>query len=167
MSDILNGDFPTPQSRQEEYLQAIINVLKNRASGSNGVTFIPSVSDEGVLSWTNDGDLENPSPVSIMGPQGPTGPKGEKGDIGAKGEKGEKGPTGPKGEKGEKGDTGPTGPAGSDATVNTTNITSALGYKPLSSDAIRLGIHTDGLLYIFVNDSPIGDGVVISNSATE
>lgn len=38
--------------------------------GTNGATFIPSVSDDGVISWTNDGEKENPDPVNIMGPQG-------------------------------------------------------------------------------------------------
>ena len=41
--------------------------------GQNGATFIPSVSTEGVISWTNDRDLPNPEPVNI---------KGEKGDSG-------------------------------------------------------------------------------------
>ena len=35
-----------------------------------GVTFIPSVSPEGVISWTNDGDLTNPDPKNIKGPKG-------------------------------------------------------------------------------------------------
>lgn len=32
-----------------------------------GATFTPSVSDDGILSWTNDGFLENPEPVDIKG----------------------------------------------------------------------------------------------------
>ena len=39
-------------------------------NGANGVTFTPSVSDAGVLSWTNNGGLTNPSPISIKGPKG-------------------------------------------------------------------------------------------------
>lgn len=39
-------------------------------SGENGTTFTPSVSEDGVLSWTNDGDLPNPDPVNIKGPAG-------------------------------------------------------------------------------------------------
>ena len=35
-----------------------------------GTTFTPSVSSAGVISWTNDGGLDNPSPVNIKGPQG-------------------------------------------------------------------------------------------------
>lgn len=88
MSDISNGDFPQPTSRLEEYLQVIV---QNQASNAkNGVTFTPSVSSEGVISWTNDGGLDNPESVNIMGP---------KGDTGA---------TGPAGAKGDKGDTGAT-----------------------------------------------------------
>jgi hypothetical protein len=41
--------------------------------------FIPSVSDDGVLSWSNADGLDNPPPVSIRGPQGEPGPQGEQG----------------------------------------------------------------------------------------
>lgn len=44
--------------------------------GDNGATFIPSVSPEGLLTWTNDKDLDNPSPISIKGPEGTTGADG-------------------------------------------------------------------------------------------
>ena len=78
--------------------------------GDAGVTFTPSVSAEGVLSWTNDGtDVANPEAVSIKGPKGDTG---EKGDTGAQGPEGPQGPQGeqgiqgPQGEKGDKGDPG-------------------------------------------------------------
>lgn len=42
-------------------------------SGEDGATFTPSVSEEGVLSWTNDKDLPNPEPVNIKGLQGEPG----------------------------------------------------------------------------------------------
>lgn len=32
---------------------------------ADGVTFIPSVSEDKILSWTNDGGLENPAPVDL------------------------------------------------------------------------------------------------------
>lgn len=48
-------------------------------TGTPGVTFTPSVSADGVLSWTNDGGLDNPEPVNIKGPAG------QKGDTGATG----------------------------------------------------------------------------------
>lgn len=41
--------------------------------GADGVTYTPSVSAQGVISWSNDGGRQNPESVSIMGPQGPSG----------------------------------------------------------------------------------------------
>ena len=46
-------------------------------SGGDGATFMPSVSDEGVISWTNDKDLPNPDPVNIKGKTGPAGADGK------------------------------------------------------------------------------------------
>jgi hypothetical protein len=42
-------------------------------SGQNGATFYPNVSEDGVLSWTNDKNLENPAPVNIKGKDGKDG----------------------------------------------------------------------------------------------
>lgn len=56
--------------------------------GDDGATFTPSVSADGIISWTNDKDLPNPEPVNIKG---------------VKGEKGDKGDTGPQGPQGESG----------------------------------------------------------------
>lgn len=39
----------------------------------DGATFVPAVSDEGMLSWTNDKGLDNPEPVDIKGPKGDAG----------------------------------------------------------------------------------------------
>ena len=36
-----------------------------RATGEDGVTFIPSIDEQQILSWTNDGGLENPEPVDL------------------------------------------------------------------------------------------------------
>ena len=101
--------------------------------GSVGYFFTPHVSPEGVISWTNDGNLANPDPINIKGPkgengapgpQGNPGPQGQQGIQGPKGEngapgpegprgpQGAQGPTGPQGLKGEKGDPGETGPVG-------------------------------------------------------
>lgn len=38
--------------------------------GKDGTTFIPSVSADGIISWTNDGGLPNPEPVDIKGESG-------------------------------------------------------------------------------------------------
>lgn len=44
--------------------------------GQNGATFTPFVSDDGVLSWTNDRELDNPKPVNIKGKDGKNGVDG-------------------------------------------------------------------------------------------
>ena len=59
--------------------------------GLQGFTFTPIMSESGILSWINNGNLENPKPINLMGPQGPigeTGPKGEQGLIGNTGPQG-------------------------------------------------------------------------------
>ena len=57
--------------------------------GDTGPYFTPSVSAEGVISWSNNGGLDNPASISIKGPQGDTGAKG---DTGAQGDTGPAGP---------------------------------------------------------------------------
>lgn len=56
--------------------------------GIDGVTFTPSVSQEGIISWTNNGGLSNPTPINIKGEKGEKGDKGDKGEQGDKGEPG-------------------------------------------------------------------------------
>lgn len=41
--------------------------------GVDGTTFTPSVSEDGIISWTNDGGKENPAPVNIKGQKGDSG----------------------------------------------------------------------------------------------
>ncbi len=102
--------------------------------GPAGYVYTPSVSAGGIISWTNDGGLSNPSPVNIRGPQGAKGAKGDTGERGPAGAvftpgvdaqgnlswsndgglqnpqsvniRGPKGDTGPAGPSGPKGDTG-------------------------------------------------------------
>lgn len=68
--------------------------------GNTGVTFTPHVDEQGNLSWTNDGGLENPKTVNIKGPKGADstvpGPEGKKGETGV-------GLTGPQGKPGVQG----------------------------------------------------------------
>ena len=45
--------------------------------GPQGPYFIPSVSEEGIISWTNNGGLPNPEARSIMGPKGDPGEDGQ------------------------------------------------------------------------------------------
>lgn len=46
------------------------------ADGRNGITFFPSLSADGELSWTNDGGATNPAAVSLKGPKGDPGKDG-------------------------------------------------------------------------------------------
>lgn len=45
-------------------------MLRRGEAGTNGITFTPSVSADGVLSWTNNGNLTNPASVNIKGQPG-------------------------------------------------------------------------------------------------
>lgn len=45
-------------------------------AGADGTTFTPSVDSAGNLSWTNDGDKENPQTVNIKGSKGDSGDNG-------------------------------------------------------------------------------------------
>ena len=65
--------------------------------GETGTLFVPYIDEEGNLSWTNDGELENPETVNIKGPKGDTGEKGETGEQGIQGENGANGYTPVKG----------------------------------------------------------------------
>lgn len=73
----------TPQSLTEEQkAQARSNIGVTSGGGGTGkpgTTFTPSVSEAGVISWTNDGGMENPTPVNIKGPKGDTGTAGADG----------------------------------------------------------------------------------------
>lgn len=48
---------------EEEWLLSLQG--KPGEDGKNGITFIPEISDKKILSWTNNGDLENPPPVDL------------------------------------------------------------------------------------------------------
>ena len=82
---------------------------KNYSENVN--VFLPSVSSEGVLSWTNKAGLTNPASVNI---------KGVKGDRGLQGVQGVQGV---KGDKGDKGDTGTRGATGAAATITIGSVT--------------------------------------------
>ena len=88
--------------------------------GDDGATFTPSVSADGIISWTNDKDLPNPEPVNIMGTKGD---KGDKGDRGLQGVQGIQGDRGEQGQKGDKGDTGEPGKDGFSPIASIENIT--------------------------------------------
>lgn len=45
-------------------------VSQGQLQGANGITFTPTVDDDGNLSWTNDGGIPNPPSVNIKGKNG-------------------------------------------------------------------------------------------------
>lgn len=105
-------DLSNRDAANQHPISAITGLEDALASKTNGYTFTPSVSPEGVISWSNNGNLPNPDPVNIKGPQGP------------KGDTGEQGPAGPAGADGKSatitiGQT-TTGEPGSNASVTNT-----------------------------------------------
>ena len=126
-------------------------------------------------------------PQGIQGLQGERGltgergPQGEKGDTGLQGIRGETGPKGDTGDQGPIGLTGPqglqgeTGPAGANGKSayeyaqdngysGTEADFSVLLANAVSAQNISLGIHTDGLLHIFIDGEPIGTGISLTNT---
>ena len=80
--------------------------------GLTGPSIVPSIDENGVMSFTKQDTAIPPQPVSVRGPQGPQGVQGAQGTQGARGPQGIQGVAGAQGVKGEQGDTGPAGPAG-------------------------------------------------------
>ena len=76
-------------AKSESSTKAYMDTTKDLSENVN--VFIPSVSSDGVLTWTNKAGLANPASVNIKGA------KGDKGDTGATGAKGDKGDTGAQG----------------------------------------------------------------------
>lgn len=124
------------------------------------------------------GDTGAQGPKGDTGLQGPAGEQGLKGDKGDKGEQGLTGPQGPQGEQGpqgDKGDPGLQGPKGEDG-MSAYEFAKLGGYTGTESEFaemmantvdkrnISIGLHTDGLLYLFINDVPIGTGITINTN---
>lgn len=135
-------------------------VEAQEAQVTAGYTFMPSVSSEGVISWTNDGGLANPDPVNIKGPQGATGPKGDtgeqgpKGDTGSQGPKGNTGATGPQGPAGENGEDGIRGTGIYTVTTAPSSYTTAVdGFTPKYRIALSTALSESGATEILVGDT--------------
>lgn len=114
------------------------NALQNAEYLSTHVNvFIPSVNENGVLSWSNKAGIENPPSVNIKGPQGIQGVQGPQGPIGLTGPQGEtgiQGPQGPQGVQGPKGDTGARGPQGEPGTQGQQGMQGPRGYQGEKGD---------------------------------
>lgn len=71
--------------------------------GQSGATFTPHLSDDGVLSWTNDKGLSNPAAICLRGNDGAPGQPGPQGAPGAAGPMGQTGAPGADGRTPQKG----------------------------------------------------------------
>lgn len=126
------------------------------ADGEDGATFTPNVANDGTLSWTNNKELDNPTPVNIKGADGAKGDKGDKGDpftyedftaaqlADLKGEKGDKGDTGEQGIQGEKGDKGDTGEQGIQGVQGVKGDTGATGANGEDGTTVVVGTTSTG-----------------------
>lgn len=101
---------------------------KGSGEAVGGVVFTPSVDAYGTITWTNNGGLQNPTPMNIKGV------KGDKGETGAQGEKGDKGDPGEQGLKGETGDRGPQGLQGLKGDKGDPGTPGAVGKQGLKGD---------------------------------
>ena len=127
----VHGDLTGRDAKDQHPISAITGLTEALAR-STGVTFTPHISLDGVISWTNDGGLDNPAPVSVKGAKGDKGETGATGATGAQGERGEKGDKGDAGKPGEAGKaatiavgTVETGKPGTEASVTNTGTESA------------------------------------------
>lgn len=111
--DAVEADAADP-TELEAYYAKVKALLDGIGQGVNGVTYTPSVSEDGVISWTNDGGKDNPEPVNIKGPKGDTGPQGAPGKDGERGPQGEPGKDGAAGPQGVPGTDGKDGAPGAD-----------------------------------------------------
>lgn len=57
-------------------------------AAGKGTVYTPHITDDGILSWTNDGNRDNPAPTNLKGPKGDTGPQGPVGPQGPAGRDG-------------------------------------------------------------------------------
>lgn len=67
VSDLLD---PAEVKSLMDLIQEALNSSGGITGGRAGSTFVPSVSEDGIISWTNNGGLANPEPVNIKGPAG-------------------------------------------------------------------------------------------------
>lgn len=72
--------LPEIETVQVSGILNIVPLIVSGSGGGDGVVFVPAVSEEGVLSWTNNGGLPNPRPVSIKGKDGEPGMDGLPGE---------------------------------------------------------------------------------------
>lgn len=71
--EVVIGEFIHKTDGTIANLVQIMRVILGGGGGKDGTTFTPSVSEDGIISWTNDGGKENPPSVNIKGATGNSG----------------------------------------------------------------------------------------------
>lgn len=102
-TESIEDEYPNVLDELENLKLRVKNIEENPSGGGNGkdgTTFIPYVSEDGILSWINDGELENPKPVNIKGKDGINGIDGKDGKPGKDGTNGVDGQNGKDGVNG-------------------------------------------------------------------
>lgn len=123
------GEAKTYKDNAKTYKDNAKTYMDNAKNYSENVNvFTPSVSADGVLSWTNKAGLANPPAVNIKGDKGDKGDTGAQGIQGVKGDKGDTGEQGARGAAGKAGTirigTVTTGEPGSEASVTNSGTVS-------------------------------------------
>lgn len=175
VADVIYSDSEIESTNEYTALE---EAIKKASALKDGTTFTPRVSDEGVLSWTNEDGKDNPAAVNIKGP------KGDKGDPGKDGVDGSPGADGLTPTIGENGnwyfdnvDTGKPsrGLQGEKGTAFqysdfTSEQLAALKGEPGAKGETGVGIATCNLFYQYGNSNvtpPTGSWTaVIPSSAT-
>lgn len=105
----------------------------------------------------------------LNGVDGLQGPKGETGLQGEPGSPGEAGPQGIQGLPGNDGKDGANGKSAYEYATDggftgTEDEFMSLLANTVDKRTITLGLHTDGLLYLFINGEPIGTGITVNTN---
>lgn len=145
------GEAKTYRDAASIYNDNAKTYMDNAKNYSENVNvFTPSVSSDGVLSWTNKAGLTNPASVNIKGAKGDQGLQGVQGVQGVKGEKGDTGARGATGAAASiRIGTVTTGAAGSNASVTNSGTASdvVLDFTlPRGNDGKDGGITVDSKL---------------------
>lgn len=90
VADVIYSDSEIESTNEYTALE---EAIKKASALKDGTTFTPSVSNEGVLSWSNSDGKDNPAAVNIKGSKGDKGDPGKDGVDGSPGAAGADGVT--------------------------------------------------------------------------
>lgn len=122
--------------------------------GATGPVLVPTINNNGEISWSIQANAVVPATRSIRGPQGVQGIQGVQG---ATGPTGPQGATGPQGPAGVQGPTGPRGADGASFTVKgryaTLSSLQAAHATGVAGDAWAIGTADSNVIYIWDVDA--------------